>query len=76
MEAMASTTDRERSGLGTFLPLGNEPLETTPTATRFTAKQRAVFDGEVFKRAHPDRSAYIRAAVLEKMQADGLLPTP
>lgn len=63
-----TSTKQGRSTLGTFLRKDEaQPLEKRPRPIRFTVEQGKALE------TLSDRSAYIRAAVLEKMQADGLL---
>jgi hypothetical protein len=49
---------------------GRPEMAAAPIPVRFSV------DADAVLRSMGDRSAYIRAAVLEKMERDGLLPTP
>lgn len=51
-----------------FKPLGNQPLSRTARGAKFPMQA-----DEALAAMGKEKSAYIRAAVIEKLQADGLL---
>jgi hypothetical protein len=65
-----AATFRQDPKTGKISYEGRAEMAAAPIPVRFSV------DADAVLRAMGDRSAYIRAAVLEKMQADGLLPPP
>lgn len=52
--------------MGTFLPLGEQPLAPKPRNIRFSVAQEKALEQV------GDRSAFVRAAVQEKIEREGL----